>query len=74
MSLGENIKLARKAAGITQKELADRLDVYQKDVSRWERDELTPSTTTFAKICRELRASADDILELNEKKTAADGH
>lgn len=73
MSLGENIKLARKAAGITQKELADRLDVYQKDVSRWERDELTPNTITFAKICRELKASADDILELNEKRPPQTG-
>lgn len=65
MSLGENIKLARKAAGVTQKELADRIGVYQKDVSRWERDELSPNTKTFAKICRELNASADAILELN---------
>ena len=35
MNLGENIKKARKAAGVTQKELAERLQVYQKDISRW---------------------------------------
>ena len=33
MNLGENIKTARKAAGVTQKELAERLQVYQKDIS-----------------------------------------
>lgn len=64
MSIGENIKLARKAAGETQKELADKIGVYQKDVSRWERDELSPSIATFAKICRELKVSADAMLEL----------
>ena len=41
MNLGENIKTARKAAGVTQKELAERLQVYQKDISRWENNELT---------------------------------
>lgn len=64
MNLGENIKKARKAAGVTQKELAERLQVYQKDISRWENNELTPNTITLAKICRELNASADEILEL----------
>ena len=37
MNLGENIKKARKAAGVTQKELAERLQVYQKDISRKQR-------------------------------------
>lgn len=64
MNLGENIKKARKSAGITQKELAERLQVYQKDISRWENNELTPNVITFAKICKELHASADEILEL----------
>ena len=63
MNLGENIKKARKAAGVTQKELAERLQVYQKDISRWENNELTPNAITLAKICRELNASADEILE-----------
>lgn len=65
MNLGKNIKEARKAAGVTQKELAERLQVYQKDISRWENNELTPNAITLAKICRELNASADQILELN---------
>ena len=50
--------------GVTQKELAERLQVYQKDISRWENNELTPNAITLAKICREFNASADEILEL----------
>lgn len=63
MNLGENLKKARKAAGVTQKDLAAHLQVYQKDISRWENNELTPNIITFAKICKELNASADEILE-----------
>lgn len=66
MDIGQNIKKARKAAGVTQKELAERLQVYQKDISRWENNELTPSAVYLAKICRELNASADEILELKK--------
>ena len=62
--IGENIRKARKAAGVSQKELAERLHVYQKDISRWENGERTPTMEVFTKICRELNASADEILEL----------
>ena len=62
--IGENIRKTRKAAGVSQKELAERLQVYQKDISRWENGERTPTMEVFTKICRELNASADEILEL----------
>ncbi|MCD8364478.1 MAG: helix-turn-helix domain-containing protein [Clostridiales bacterium] len=64
MSLGQNIKKARLEAGMYQKELAERLNVYQKDISRWENDTLTPSALTLGRICKELGASADEILGL----------
>ncbi len=64
MNLGENLKTARKMAGITQAELAERLQVYQKDISRWENNQLTPNALTLARICKELNASADEILGL----------
>lgn len=67
MNLGENLKRARKAADMTQKELAECLQVYQKDISRWENNELTPSAITLAKLCKALSASADIILELDNK-------
>lgn len=69
MSLGENIRKARKTAGVTQKELAERLQVYAKDISRWENGERTPSAIALGKICRELNASADEILELKQNET-----
>jgi len=66
MNIHENIKNARKAAGITQKELAAVIGVRQKDISRWENGERTPSIETFANICKALKASADILLEIGE--------
>ena len=64
MNLGENIKKARKAAGLNQGELAERLGVYQKDISRWENNQIIMNAMTLAQICKELNVSADEILEL----------
>lgn len=64
MNLGDNLRKARKEAGITQVALAEELNVYQKDISRWENGELTPNVLTFREICRILNTSADTILEL----------
>lgn len=65
MDLGENIKEARKNAKMTQKAVAEILDVRQKDVSRWETNVQTPNIITFKKLCQAIGASADKILELN---------
>ena len=64
MIIAERLKEARKKSGINQKSLAEMVGVYTKDISRWENNELTPNAITLAKICRELNASADEILEL----------
>lgn len=64
MNIGDNMRKARKAAGVSQVDLANRLQVHQKDISRWESGVHTPTLEMFTKICRELNASADEILEL----------
>ena len=55
--IGENIRAARKKAGVSQKELAERLQVHQKDISRWENGAHIPTVEMLIKICRELNAS-----------------
>ena len=37
MSIGERIKLARTSAGLTQSELAAKVDVSQPTINGWER-------------------------------------
>ncbi|MDO4439182.1 MAG: helix-turn-helix transcriptional regulator [Eubacteriales bacterium] len=64
MNLGENIKLARKAAGLTQTELGEKIGVSQREISRWEINKIVPNVLIFAEICKALNASSDEILEL----------
>ena len=66
--IGENIRAARKKAGVSQKELAERLQGHQKDISRWENGAHIPTVEMLIKICRELNASADEILEIEVRK------
>lgn len=67
MNLGENIKKARKASGITQKQLAEKIGAYQKDVSRWEKGEHAPNIEVIADICKALKVSADTLLEIEKE-------
>lgn len=48
---GAELREKRRALGMTQKQLAERLDVRENTVARWERGELTianPAMLTMA--------------------------
>lgn len=64
MSFHENLRRARKMAEMTQQELAEAVEVCQKDISRWENGKRTPGLDSLVKICRALEVSADDLLEI----------
>lgn len=52
--IGEKIKKRRAALGITQKELAHRLNVSNQLISKWETGESIPSLEYFDALCRAL--------------------
>ena len=62
MTLGEKIAAARKAAGLTQERLAEKLDVTYQAVSTWERNENVPDTKKLAALAEALGGSIDDLL------------
>ena len=62
MTTGERIRNARKRAGMTQKELADRLGVQFQNVSSLERDERSPKFETLKKIAAALDVSVGELL------------
>lgn len=59
---GERIKELRKAMNMTQKQLAEKLGVGQKDVSRYELEQHEPSISTILKLCEFFDVSADYLL------------
>jgi transcriptional regulator with XRE-family HTH domain len=56
-SLGLQIRAARKAAGLTQVELAALLDVDQGQVSRTERGDKMPTVVTLIRFAKALDAT-----------------
>lgn len=61
-SIGNFIAALRKANGLTQRELGERLNVSDKAVSRWERDECAPDLTLIPVIAEIFGITSDELL------------
>lgn len=61
-SMGEVISTLRKEKGMTQKELADKLNITDKAVSKWERDISFPDTATIPKLAELLEVSVEELM------------
>lgn len=61
-TIGSFIAVLRKANGLTQKELADKLGISDKAVSRWERDETAPDISLIPTIAEILGVTTDELL------------
>lgn len=64
---GRQIAAMRKAAGLTQSELGDRLGVSYQAVSKWERGETLPDIGLLPDLAGVLRTSVDSLLTGGEK-------
>ena len=62
MEWNERIAAARKAAGLTQEALGEKLGVSRQAVSKWESGQAVPDLDTVAKLCLALGFSADYLL------------
>ena len=71
-SMGQIISTLRKEKALTQKELADKLNLTDKAVSKWERDLACPDTQTIPHLAEILGISVEELL--NAKSIPATGH
>ena len=62
LKIGRYIQYLRKAAGMTQKELADKLGISFQSVSKWENGDALPDTGILLPLCDELGTTADKLL------------
>ena len=60
--IGQYIKCLRKTAGMTQKELAEKLNVSFQAVSKWENGDTLPDTGILLELCDALNTTADKLL------------
>ncbi len=62
MNLGETISKLRKQKNMTQSELAQKLNVTDKAVSKWERNVSCPDVYTITKIAEIFNVSVDELM------------
>ena len=60
--IGDNIKKIRSEKGISQEELASRLNVVRQTLSKWERGISAPDSQMLIKIAEELGVTANELL------------
>ena len=63
--LQENLVKFRKQAGLSQLELAEKLNYSNKNISKWEKGETTPSVFTLQEIANVYGIKVDDLLNEN---------
>ena len=72
VDFGTTLKELRQNAGLTQKELADRLWLSKATVSYYEQSARYPSPEILVKIAEVFHVSTDHLLGLEEKKQTLD--
>ena len=63
-NIQKRMREAIQYSPLTQKELAEKLDIHPTTVSKYMRQDKFPSLDTFAKLCKALDISADELLGL----------
>lgn len=63
-TLGMMIASLRKEKGMTQFELAEKMGVTDKAVSKWERDLSCPDVNTIPKLAEVFEISVDELMQI----------
>ena len=61
VKIGKYIADKRKAMGLTQVELADKLGMSNKSVSKWERGVCLPDVSLYSELCTILRIHINEF-------------
>ncbi|MBQ9458326.1 MAG: helix-turn-helix transcriptional regulator [Oscillospiraceae bacterium] len=62
LKIGRYIQHLRKSSGMTQKELAEKLNISFQAVSKWENGDTLPDTGILLELCDTLGTTADKLL------------
>ena len=63
--IGNRIRKYRKESGLTQEQLAERINVTKSRVSNWEQGINRPDADILGAICRALNVSPSDLLDVH---------
>ena len=62
IKIGRFIAECRKQAGLTQMQLAEKFDITDRAISKWERGKAMPDSSIMLELCAILGISVNDLL------------
>ena len=62
IKIGRLIAECRKQAGLTQMQLAEKFDITDRAISKWERGKAMPDSSIMLELCAILGISVNDLL------------
>ncbi len=62
LKIGKFIAECRKAQGLTQIQLAEKLNITDRAVSKWETGKSLPDSSIMLELCKELEITVNDLL------------
>ena len=65
--IGKYIARKRKEKNLTQAQLAERLNVSNKTISKWENGNCMPDYSIIKSLCKELGISVSELMDGEEK-------
>lgn len=66
MTLGEKIVFFRNKSGLTQKALAEKMDISSTRLNYWEKDKRLPDVLMLNRLCVALDVSPNDMFYSSE--------
>lgn len=72
MAFSENLQFLRIRRGITQEQLAERMEVSRQSVSKWESGLSYPEMDTLVRLCDEFHMDMDTLLRGDVQKAYAE--
>lgn len=70
--IASNITFLRKKNGLSQLELADKLQYSNKNISKWEKAETTPSIFTLKRLAEIFNVTVDDLVNIPLENAESD--
>ncbi len=66
VAIGKFIAKKRKEQNMTQEQLAERLSVSNKTISKWETGKCMPDYTVIKSLCGELKVTVSELMDAEE--------
>ena len=70
-TMGQIIAAKRKELGMTQLELAEKMGVTDKAVSKWERDLSYPDVNSLPKLAEIFDMTVDELMQIKSETVSA---